>query len=309
MQIRQQNLIALDNRLLMDRLAVAMTIKNIDNELHKKPFVSLMELQRKKQLTSIMMDNARLLDRIQKTVPTYDTTEWKMEEEAHVAILRNMTEFPELFQAPGERKSLLNPTRPDYGKEKFKEPTPEERALLEKERRRRAIAATQRQKKRVERIRSGPPSLNASRNNSRPTSGGNGAEFGGGGFNSPGVAGGVMHHPHQYSGRRSHGGMGSGAPSPALAYGSSSMFSELPHPGGHQQRSVKPGSGGSAFGGLSSEDGGAPGRNNGNYDGPYGTTGGSRGGSGSYGGGGVAGGHSYSPGRGLAPGDSLPSIR
>lgn len=188
-RIRKQNLIAFDNRLLMDRLAVAMTVKNIDNELVKKPFVSLMELQRKKALTNIMTDNARLLDRIQKTVPSYNLQEWDQEHVDHVAVLKNMTEFPELFEAPGERKSRLNPTLPDYGKDNFKEPTPEERSLLEAERRRKTLHEAKRRKKRVDRIRSGPPSLNNSpfnsRNNSRPTSG-NPAGTGGGFVSSRG---------------------------------------------------------------------------------------------------------------------------
>eukprot|EP01031_Cornospumella_fuschlensis_P036127 gene36127-43811_t len=47
---RVQHAIEQDNRLLMDRLAVAMSSKNIDNQLVPKPFVSYIELQRKKDM-------------------------------------------------------------------------------------------------------------------------------------------------------------------------------------------------------------------------------------------------------------------
>jgi hypothetical protein len=100
-QERKRALIEMDNRLLLDRLAIAMQSKNIDNVLVEKPFISLMELQRKKELKKIMISNSRLLDRIQSTVPSYDHVVWEKDAEHHVEILRNMTEFPELFVAPG----------------------------------------------------------------------------------------------------------------------------------------------------------------------------------------------------------------
>lgn len=81
-----------------------MSHKNIDNVLVEKPFISLMELQRKKQLKRIMIQNSRLLERIQCTVPSYDHVQWEREAAHHVEILRNMTEFPDLFVAPGTHK-------------------------------------------------------------------------------------------------------------------------------------------------------------------------------------------------------------
>lgn len=81
-----------------------MSHKNIDNVLVEKPFISLMELQRKKQLKKIMIQNSRLLERIQCTVPSYDHVQWEREAVHHVEILRNMTEFPDLFVAPGTHK-------------------------------------------------------------------------------------------------------------------------------------------------------------------------------------------------------------
>jgi hypothetical protein len=104
LQQRKRALIEQDNRLLLDRLAIAMQTKNIDNHLVEKPFISLMELQRKKELKKIMIQNSRLLDRIQSTVPSYDHVLWEKEADHHVEILRNMTEFPELFVAPGTHK-------------------------------------------------------------------------------------------------------------------------------------------------------------------------------------------------------------
>jgi len=98
---REQASIEKDNRLLLDRLAVAMSHKNIDNKLKEKPFTSYMELQRKKELKKIMTENDRMLGRIQQTVPSYRHVEWELDAEKRVEYLRNMTEFPELFVPPG----------------------------------------------------------------------------------------------------------------------------------------------------------------------------------------------------------------
>lgn len=72
-----QHAIEQDNRLLMDRLAVAMSSKNIDNQLVPKPFVSYIELQRKKDMARVTQENRRLLDRIQKTQPSYNSMQWE----------------------------------------------------------------------------------------------------------------------------------------------------------------------------------------------------------------------------------------
>ena len=81
-----------------------MTTKNIDNELKVKPFTSYMELQRKKQLKKLQIENKRMLDRIQQTVPSYRHVEWELEAEKRVEYLRNMTEFPDLFVPPGSSR-------------------------------------------------------------------------------------------------------------------------------------------------------------------------------------------------------------
>jgi hypothetical protein len=108
-QRREQLAIENDNRLLMDRLAIAMNSKNIDNELKTKPFTSYFELQRKKELKKIQIDNKRMLDRIQHTIPSYRHVEWELDAEKRVEYLRNMTEFPDLFVPPGSsmRKSRI----------------------------------------------------------------------------------------------------------------------------------------------------------------------------------------------------------
>lgn len=57
-------------------------------------------MQRKKQLQKLCVENHRLLDRIQNTVPSYHHEEWEREAEKRVEYLRNMTEFPHLFHHP-----------------------------------------------------------------------------------------------------------------------------------------------------------------------------------------------------------------
>lgn len=100
-----QNLIEFDNRLLLDRLGVAMSKKNIDNELKAKPFTSYIELQRKRELKKITVENQKLLHRIQTTVPSYHVEDWEKDAEKRVEYLRNMTEFPDYFVPPGTRSS------------------------------------------------------------------------------------------------------------------------------------------------------------------------------------------------------------
>lgn len=77
-----------------------MSKKSIDNELKAKPFTSYIELQRKRELQKICMENRDLLGRIQNTVPSYKHIEWERDAEKRVEYLRNMTEFPDQFVAP-----------------------------------------------------------------------------------------------------------------------------------------------------------------------------------------------------------------
>lgn len=112
-QRQKQALVELDNRLLLDRLAVAMSVKNIDNERKHVTFISLMEGKKKRELKRIEDDNRRLLQAIRQTVPVYNHVQWEKEAENRVHYLRNMTEFPDLFVPPGQGKKAsqtLSPT-------------------------------------------------------------------------------------------------------------------------------------------------------------------------------------------------------
>mmetsp|Transcript_33648 Transcript_33648/g.48816 ORF Transcript_33648/g.48816 Transcript_33648/m.48816 type:complete len:186 (-) Transcript_33648:200-757(-) len=101
---QKQSLVELDNRLLLDRLAVAMSVKNIDNERKHVTFISLMEGKKKRELQRIESDNRRLLQAIRKTVPVYNHLQWEKDAENRVHYLRNMTEFPDLFVPPGSQQ-------------------------------------------------------------------------------------------------------------------------------------------------------------------------------------------------------------
>lgn len=98
-------LVELDNRILLDRLALAMTVKNIDNERKKVNFISLMEGKKKRENTRVEKDNKRLLKAIQLTVPVYNHIEWERAADKRVAVLRNMTKFPQLFDQNREQKT------------------------------------------------------------------------------------------------------------------------------------------------------------------------------------------------------------
>eukprot|EP01038_Epipyxis_sp_PR26KG_P010896 gene10896-14626_t len=91
-----------ENRLILDRLGKAMSIKNIDNQIDHRlvGFPSLLESEKKRFSKRIVDDNRRLLKRIQITEPVYKVEEWRRENEKHVEHLRNMTEFPEYFVPP-----------------------------------------------------------------------------------------------------------------------------------------------------------------------------------------------------------------
>lgn len=104
---RVQSAIEQDNRLLMDRLGDAMSHKNIDNELKAKPFVSYIELQRKKDMLKVTIENRRLLERIQHANPSYNHIQWEADAEKRIEYLRTMTQFPDVFVPPGVH-------RPDY---------------------------------------------------------------------------------------------------------------------------------------------------------------------------------------------------
>lgn len=101
---QKEALIEQDNRILLDRLAIAMTVKNIDNDRKKVNFISLMEGRKKRENSRIEKDNKRLLRSIQHTVPVYNHTEWERDSDKRVHVLKNMTKFPEVWE---KQKSML----------------------------------------------------------------------------------------------------------------------------------------------------------------------------------------------------------
>ena len=95
MERRQKEaLVELDNRLILDRLALAMSTKNIDNERKHVNFISLMEGKKKRENHRIEVDNRRLLHALQTTKPLYNHIMWEKDAEKRVHVLKNMTSFP-----------------------------------------------------------------------------------------------------------------------------------------------------------------------------------------------------------------------
>jgi hypothetical protein len=95
---QKEALIEQDNRILLDRLAIAMTVKNIDNERKMVNFISLHDGRKKRENTRIEKDNQRLLRSIQHTVPVYNHTEWERDSDKRIHVLKNMTKFPDLWK-------------------------------------------------------------------------------------------------------------------------------------------------------------------------------------------------------------------
>lgn len=102
---QKESLIELDNRILLDRLAQAMKVKNIDNERKKVNFISLMEGKKKRDNSRIEVDNRRLLHSIQHTVPVYNHIMWERQAANREHVLKNMTQFPELFEKRRKEES------------------------------------------------------------------------------------------------------------------------------------------------------------------------------------------------------------
>jgi len=76
-----------------------MQQKTIDNENHFVRFRrSLTQTHRKLELERITQENQRLLRRIQETEPCYNHLEWEEAAKAREIYLKNMTEFPEMFE-------------------------------------------------------------------------------------------------------------------------------------------------------------------------------------------------------------------
>ena len=92
-----------------------MQQKTIDNENRVLRFRrSLTQTHRKLELERITQENQRLLKRIQETEPCYNHLEWEESAKAREVYLRNMTEFPDMFDTIRDKDAsiLKNGTRP-----------------------------------------------------------------------------------------------------------------------------------------------------------------------------------------------------
>jgi hypothetical protein len=124
-RLRQSQMIEIENHFLLERLAIAMSHKTIDNELYRGGggggrgsasgggggrsgggsgsgsgggrtgigIKSLIQTHRKLELQRITQENQRLLKRIQETEPCYNHLTWEMEAKKREGYLRNMSEF------------------------------------------------------------------------------------------------------------------------------------------------------------------------------------------------------------------------
>eukprot|EP01036_Dinobryon_divergens_P049440 gene49440-66238_t len=102
MRLRQER-IDRENQRVVDRLATAMHTKHIDNENKDRERILQIhrtqnDIAKKVRLQKIQLDNRRVLDNIIRAQPMYDHLKWEEEAERHEVVLKNMTEFPELFE-------------------------------------------------------------------------------------------------------------------------------------------------------------------------------------------------------------------
>ena len=65
------------------------------------------------------MDNKRLLERIQTTVPAYNHIEWERDAHHRAAYLKNMTSFPQYFQPPDTAADQRRRNKPNPDDELF----------------------------------------------------------------------------------------------------------------------------------------------------------------------------------------------
>jgi hypothetical protein len=102
---RQYATIERDNQLLLGRLADVMQKKRIDNENTTRHYKkSLGDDFKRDQLSKITAENYRLLKKIQDVEPTYDASKWEEDSKRRVSYLKNMSEFPEQYNASRGRE-------------------------------------------------------------------------------------------------------------------------------------------------------------------------------------------------------------
>lgn len=113
---RFQNVVEMDNRLMLERLAKVVQNKSIDNEIHKSvamhaQFKKKLGLTKKRlEMQKLTEENQRLLKRIQEVPPAYNHLKWEEDARANREIMRNMTLYPEILEMR-ERKEKKEMTR------------------------------------------------------------------------------------------------------------------------------------------------------------------------------------------------------
>lgn len=131
---RFQNVVEMDNRLMLERLAKVVQNKSIDNEIHKSvamhaQFKKKLGLTKKRlEMQKLTEENQRLLKRIQEVPPAYNHLKWEEDARANREIMRNMTLYPEILEMrekkettrggmrrSSSRKSVSNPGNTNRG--------------------------------------------------------------------------------------------------------------------------------------------------------------------------------------------------
>lgn len=107
---RFQNVVEMDNRLMLERLAKVVQNKSIDNEIHKSvamhaQFKKKLGLTKKRlEMQKLTEENQRLLKRIQEVPPAYNHLKWEEDARANREIMKNMTLYPEILELREKRE-------------------------------------------------------------------------------------------------------------------------------------------------------------------------------------------------------------
>jgi len=108
---RFQNVVEMDNRLMLERLAKVVQNKSIDNEIHKSvamhaQFKKKLGLTKKRlEMQRLTEENQRLLKRIQEVPPAYNHLKWEEDARANREIMKNMTLYPEILEMREKRET------------------------------------------------------------------------------------------------------------------------------------------------------------------------------------------------------------
>lgn len=109
---RFQNVVEMDNRLMLERLAKVVQNKSIDNEIHKSvamhaQFKKKLGLTKKRlEMQKLTEENQRLLKRIQEVPPAYNHLKWEEDARVNREIMRNMTLYPEMLELREKKEPL-----------------------------------------------------------------------------------------------------------------------------------------------------------------------------------------------------------